>query len=40
MVQEAAAVKAQMLIKVQVVVHPQEEEPHEVQVQDHAVYWI
>ena len=34
MVQEAAAVKAQMDIRVKVVMHPQEEEPQEVQVQE------
>ena len=34
MVQEAAAVQAQMDIRVKVVMHPQEEEPQEVQVQE------
>ena len=34
MIQEAAAVKVQMVVKVKVVMHPQEEEPQEVQVQE------
>ena len=34
MIQEAAAVKEQVVIKVKVVMHPQEEEPQEVQVQE------
>ena len=34
MIQEAAAVKVQVVTKVKVVTHPQEEEPQEVQVQE------